>query len=221
MKHRDFAVISGAKRKTETWENNVDETGTLDLLSPEESKKLATDPFYKLEQSNLDKQKAKEQSIPHLETLVDFQEKKKDDFMLSYIARKKFRSEKKEAEAMLQEGASKGFNNIKILPKDESDAKAAATIISPSLSSKHSLLQNSIKRKLEVKSKSIFGDTYSLPSQSADKEKLVDAIAKKRALGLNAKLQLADQPLKKQKVSISSNSTANHSATHLLSLPNS
>jgi coiled-coil domain-containing protein 130 len=92
-KNSDYIVVSGAQKKNETWISGP-EDGTIELLNEEESQKLATDPFYKLEYSNLDKKKA-EDTIPIIQELVKLKDNLKDDYSLSSLLRKNFREKKK------------------------------------------------------------------------------------------------------------------------------
>ncbi len=80
--------MSGAKRKEERWEEESSET--IKLKDEEEAKKLAEDPFYKLEHASEDIRKAKE-SAPALMLLQELKEERKDDYGLNQALRSTFR----------------------------------------------------------------------------------------------------------------------------------
>jgi coiled-coil domain-containing protein 130 len=55
-KNSDYVVMKGASKKTETWDEG-EENGTIPILEENEARKLAEDPFYKLEQTNIEVEK--------------------------------------------------------------------------------------------------------------------------------------------------------------------
>lgn len=94
----EYQVISGARRKNEEFSAEDNEIGGT-RLNAEESEKLATNPFFKLEHEARDTRRAKEQ-LPRLESLQtanDFVFR--DDWEASKAARKVFRAERVKAEA--------------------------------------------------------------------------------------------------------------------------
>jgi len=92
-KSADYVIVSGAKRKTETWEPGAD--ATIALLDEEEHEKLQVDPFFKLEHLQQDESKA-EQEAPEISFLYQWRdERSKDDYLMSRKLRSKFRTEKK------------------------------------------------------------------------------------------------------------------------------
>jgi coiled-coil domain-containing protein 130 len=123
-KNTDFVIKSGASRKVEEWD--AAENGTIQFKDEEEAKKLEEDPFYKLEYAQNDQQRAKE-IAPSLQNLIDFKEELKDDFKMSQLMRKKFRTEKKELEGLVKEAEKKGLS-IPLLPSSEADKLEASTV---------------------------------------------------------------------------------------------
>ncbi len=80
--------MSGAKRKEETWDEKDNET--MKLQDEEETKKLAEDPFYRLEHQTEDVRKAKE-SAPSLLRLQEIKDDVQDDYALNSALRGSFR----------------------------------------------------------------------------------------------------------------------------------
>lgn len=84
----DYTIVSGAKRKEERWDEKDSET--LTLKDEEEAKRLAEDPFYRLEHQTEDARKAKE-SAPSLQRLHELKESTRDDYSLNQAIRSSFR----------------------------------------------------------------------------------------------------------------------------------
>jgi coiled-coil domain-containing protein 130 len=80
--------VSGAKRKEETWDEQDSET--MKLKDEDEAKKLAEDPFYRLEHQTEDVRKAKE-SAPSLLKLQEIKDDALDDYALNSALRLSFR----------------------------------------------------------------------------------------------------------------------------------
>ncbi|KAJ3127356.1 hypothetical protein HK098_006440 [Nowakowskiella sp. JEL0407] len=128
-KNSEYVIASGAKKKVETWDPK--ENGTLDFQSDLDKEKLETNPFFKLEHIEEDKQKAKKDSTK----LTDLQKLNDrlwaDPYRQSRQLRKRFREEKKirleeEKEAkFLQDKLSL---SVKVLPKSEDDERKAKMI---------------------------------------------------------------------------------------------
>ncbi|KTW31281.1 uncharacterized protein T551_01353 [Pneumocystis jirovecii RU7] len=91
-KNTEYIVISGAKRKNEEWDSSeVGIVRSKDDLDDD----LKNDPFYKIEKSVTDINKAKE-SVPLLSRLYKLNEKQwADPYTVSSRLRKIFREEKK------------------------------------------------------------------------------------------------------------------------------
>ena len=89
--HRDYKVVSGAKRKMEIWEPD-EESGVIKVADEEHQKKMATDPLFLLEHKKQDEDK-KNKSVPQLEKIIELNESiTKNDYEMSSILRKKFRA---------------------------------------------------------------------------------------------------------------------------------
>lgn len=127
----EYLVVSGAKRKNE--EYSAEEAGIGGTrLTPEESEKLVSNPFFKLEHETRDERRAKEQ-LPRLQSLQLAKDSNyKDDWKSSQILRKTFRERKKrEDEEFKAEEAFKkrsGGLEIKLCKEHEDDLKAAKDI---------------------------------------------------------------------------------------------
>ncbi len=87
-KNLDYVILNGARRQEQRWDPTDNEQ-----VVPEEkavSKKLATDPMFKLEHEVEDKEKAK-CVAPAIQQLEVFQERWKDDYSFNRAIRKTFR----------------------------------------------------------------------------------------------------------------------------------
>ena len=127
----DYKVVSGATKKTETWDPA--ENGTIVLKSEKEVEKLATNAFFKLESEVKDIQKA-EEAKPRIANLQEMSYKQWDDpFTVSRMVRKKFRDEKKERITLEKEGQAiadkSSISLVKVLPETDEDRKAAKGIV--------------------------------------------------------------------------------------------
>eukprot|EP00026_Physarum_polycephalum_P013794 Phypoly_transcript_14236.p1 GENE.Phypoly_transcript_14236~~Phypoly_transcript_14236.p1 ORF type:complete len:319 (+),score=58.63 Phypoly_transcript_14236:49-957(+) len=176
-----YVVASGGQRKTETYEPDEDDS-VIKLKDEEEAKKLALDPFYKLEHATVDKQKA-EDSAPVIDRLQKMMEPLYDDFSLSQAMRKRFREEKKAIAEEEKKNALKGLpSNLKLLPPSEADA-----IEAKKFKTKHPAIMKADEKRsndrLMIKSGSIFGGTATtlagkqkqqLQMQAAIKRKRID-----------------------------------------------
>jgi len=87
-KNLDYIILNGARRQENRWDPTENEQ-----VVPEEkavSKKLATDPMFKLEHEVEDKENAKSVE-PAIQQLEVFQERWKDDYSYNRAIRKTFR----------------------------------------------------------------------------------------------------------------------------------
>ncbi|TPX31928.1 hypothetical protein SmJEL517_g04838 [Synchytrium microbalum] len=152
-KNSEYVVISGAKKKVEDWD--PEENGTLNLKDDEEAKRLATNPFYKLEHDLNDVTKAKE-ALPAITKLQMVNDKAwSDPYSNSQKLRKRFREDKKVQEAMQKESDAirdKRNLSIAILPASADDAKRASEVIFG-----EGLLRTAEERKYAITTGSIFG----------------------------------------------------------------
>ncbi|KAJ3093220.1 hypothetical protein HK102_000021 [Quaeritorhiza haematococci] len=125
----EYVVVSGARRKVETWA--PEENETIALPDEKESEKLANNAFYKLEHGVADKVKAAE-SVPAITRLQQTNDKFwKDPYTVSQKLRKRFREEKKAAELVQKDSNSvrdKHCLSIDILPAFAEDADIAKRI---------------------------------------------------------------------------------------------
>lgn len=125
-KNTEYVVISGAKRKNENWD--ASDLGII-VSKDEIDEDLKDDPFYKLEKSVTDMNKAKE-SIPFLSQLYKLNEKQwADPYSVSSRLRKIFREEKKmlkkekESDEEIRNRNSLGIKLVKKSEKDDFQAK--------------------------------------------------------------------------------------------------
>ena len=127
----EYLVVSGAKKKNE--EYSAEEAGIEGTrLTEEESEKLESNPFFKLEHEARDQKRAKEQ-LPRLRSLQSAKDSVyKDDWKSSQTLRKSFRERKKrEDEEFKAVDAFKkrsGGLEIKLCKEHEEDLKAAKEI---------------------------------------------------------------------------------------------
>jgi len=175
--HTDYVIASGAERKAETW--TAESSETIELTNEEEANKLAEDPFYKLEHANEDKKKATK-AAPGLDKLLVLMESRQDDFKLSQSMRKKFREEKKVILAKEEEEKKeKEKYGINLLPPSSTDKAMAAMVHFKN--DTRSAVENLKKRKLQVKSASIFDTGH----RARDKNSKVEVALKRRKLGID------------------------------------
>ncbi len=173
----DYVCKVGVRRKVETWEARA-EDDVQPLADEEETKRLADDPFYRLEHQTADTAKA-QQAAPVLAQLYALtSERTADDFSSNSLLRKRLREEKKELRQLDEEAQSKGLG-IRLLPQAEDDLMQArlALLSRPSLPA----AQHRTLKKLEVSASSIFGGGLS-KKPAANNPKL--ELIKKQKIGL-------------------------------------
>jgi len=168
-KNTEYVVMEGANRKIETYEHD-ENSGITNMPTEEEAQKLAEDPFYKLEYSLGDQKRAQE-AAPVLTELMDFKDRDYNDFENSRMLRKNFRTKRKEIEALKKEGEQLNLG-VPLLPKDKMDQLEASQIKFKS----SGIVVGNMKRKLNIKSQSIFGGT---PSNKKHKN-FVELLTKQR-----------------------------------------
>lgn len=150
-KASDYVIVSGAKRKVETWDPA--ENGTAVLPDDVEQAKLANNAFFRAEHEANDQQKAKE-TTPSLEKLLELRKQDwSDPFTLSQKMRKTFRAERKTIEAADADASKVATKNalaLPILPRAPED----------DLEASHVLFRNSEEqlrlKRAQVQSSSIF-----------------------------------------------------------------
>lgn len=130
-KNSEYLVVSGAKRKNE--EYSAEEAGIGGTrLTEEETEKLESNPFFKLEHEARDQRRAKEQ-LPRLQGLQSAKDSVyKDDWKSSQILRKSHRDRKRrdEEEFKAAEAFKKrsGGLEIKLCKASKEDFEAAREI---------------------------------------------------------------------------------------------
>ncbi|KAI8809572.1 CWC16 protein, partial [Cladochytrium replicatum] len=176
-KNAEYVVVDGAKRKEESWK--PEDNGTIELQDDQGREKLA-DPFYRLEHAENDKKKV-EDSKPIITELQMRNERAwGDPYTNSQKLRKKFREEKKLAEAVQAEAESvrkKHSLSIEILPQSEEDVVLAKRIkFGPAASDDDpSVIE---QRKHVIQGSSVFSSSKSSSLRTADKtlEKSVGSV---------------------------------------------
>ena len=130
-KNAEYQVTEGAKKKNEEYSAEEAEIGGT-RLTEEESEKLESNPFFRLEHEARDMRRAKEQ-LPRLQSIQNAKDSAyKDDWTASKQARKLFREQKKKEEEEVQ--VEKAFKNrsggleIKLAPDDPEDRLKAKEI---------------------------------------------------------------------------------------------
>ncbi|CAI2173080.1 18354_t:CDS:2 [Funneliformis geosporum] len=129
VKNAEYSVISGARKKVETWE--PEDSEVIKLKDDEEAKKLVDNALYKLEHSVKDELRSKE-VIPILTKLQRLNDKQwADPYTHSQRMRKKFREEKKELEAKRladEEIRDRNALSIPLLPESQDDIDKVAQL---------------------------------------------------------------------------------------------
>ncbi|GAB5366571.1 hypothetical protein AAMO2058_001154500 [Amorphochlora amoebiformis] len=123
-KNAEYLVTKGGRKKVE--EYNALDAGTVELLDPEEREKRRADAMQSLEVVEDDKKRAKAQK-GRMELLRDLSDRRKDDYRLSSMLRKKFRKRKRELVKEENEARRPGIA-IKILPATVQDQKEALMV---------------------------------------------------------------------------------------------
>lgn len=126
-KNDDYRIVSGAKRKEESWSTKSSET--IDLMDDKHKKQLAADPMYRLEHVEGDKQKAiaKKASLSELIEL-----RSSSDYDMNSKLRAKFRVKRKalkvqgKADADLLARSSLEMSAVTLVPEDPNDKALAA-----------------------------------------------------------------------------------------------
>lgn len=130
-KNAEYQVTEGAKKKNE--EYSAEEAGIGGTrLTEEESEKLETNPFFRLEHEARDLRRAQE-LLPRLQSIQKAKDSAyKDDWTMSKQTRKVFREQKKklEEEIKVEEAFKKrsGGLDIKLVPEDPEDRLKAKEI---------------------------------------------------------------------------------------------
>lgn len=123
----DFKLVSGVKKKTDTWD--ADDSEVQALLDSKEKERLERDPFFRLEHGFDDTSRVKG-SKPVLQQLQEVMTSRAaDDVILNRLVRKRFREDKKSTAAAAAAEAALSARlhvSIPVVAEDESDVAAAA-----------------------------------------------------------------------------------------------
>jgi len=120
--HRDYAVVSGAKRKEEKYD--ADDAQVINVMDVKEKKRLASDPLYKLEHAAKDKEAAKQKDNDLEQLLALRSEQYEDDYRSSRLIRSGFRKRKAEDIREAEQNAARGIH-VKMVPERQEDVLAA------------------------------------------------------------------------------------------------
>ncbi len=123
--HRDYAVVSGAVRKTQDYE--AEDAQVIDLPDEKQKKKLESDALYKLEHVSKDKTAAVEQSDTLDQLLSMRSEQFGDDYKASRLIRGVFRKRKAEEVATEKANQLRGIH-VKLGPERPEDVDLARQI---------------------------------------------------------------------------------------------
>jgi coiled-coil domain-containing protein 130 len=123
--HRDYAVVSGAKRKVEDYA--AEDAQVIALPDKKEKKRLLEDPLYKLEHKREDEEKAKgnDDRLAQLELLSHRYE---NDYSVSRRLRKDFRKRKKSEKEEKSANEAKGIF-VPMLPETVEDRFKSQQIV--------------------------------------------------------------------------------------------
>eukprot|EP01047_Picozoa_sp_COSAG01_P038825 COSAG01_NODE_3170_length_6472_cov_2.238820_4_plen_313_part_00 len=175
--NRDYAVVSGGRRKIETY---TEESAEVERLSTaDERLKLADDPFYRLEHSGHDSA-ARRQAVPRLQQLLELRDQQHgDDFGASQQLRRAHRSRRhREAEA----AATQARSAAPLIPllQETGEDRRRASLVKFKRRVPDAFERSRIQKRTAVKAGSIFG------SQSLRAQKRVEALVKVRSRGVDA-----------------------------------
>jgi hypothetical protein len=124
----DYAVVSGARRKCETWQAEDNETTALKGLSVEDAKRKAENPFFRIEHEVEDAKRAKA-TLPRLESIKMAADNAfQDDWSASQRVRQQFRQSKKAHEQQTAAADAlrrRGNFGLKLQPEHPDDIRLA------------------------------------------------------------------------------------------------
>ena len=155
--HMDYQVVSGARRKIETWEAEP-EDGAPVLLDEDQRRRLDEDPFYRLEHQK-DAKESSTKAASAVDLLLDIRSRRADsDISLNRQLRKRVRDEKqterRKDKEMRREQKRLGVR-VKLLPENPSDLARAQAVRfgTPACIGTR-------KRRKAITSQSVFKDSY-------------------------------------------------------------
>eukprot|EP01102_Stenamoeba_stenopodia_P001521 TRINITY_DN1130_c0_g6_i1.p1 TRINITY_DN1130_c0_g6~~TRINITY_DN1130_c0_g6_i1.p1 ORF type:complete len:339 (-),score=114.86 TRINITY_DN1130_c0_g6_i1:98-1114(-) len=219
----DYVVTEGGQKKMEEWD--AEDTGVINLEGmSEEQQKMAEDPFYRLEHEQKDQKKA-EEAAPVLDQLIELRDTRRDDYKLSQSLRKSFRDRKNNDKAEREKLEKKGIY-IPLLAEAEEDQEKAGEAFKEKreklASTGGPILANAAqtrwKKKIEIKSSSIFG------SNNASREarlKVMEKLQEKQRAELRRALLQSTRKNLQEKLKEKSNQGTKTSLTTVKLLPQS
>jgi coiled-coil domain-containing protein 130 len=120
--HRDYAVVSGAKRKHESYD--ADDAQVINLPDDKAKKRMASDPLFKLEHASEDRETARSKD-EELEKLVALRHDQfGDDYAASRLIRSGFRLRKAELQREAESNRQKGIH-VPLVPEAQEDVLLA------------------------------------------------------------------------------------------------
>ena len=120
--NRDYAVVSGAKRKQGSYE--ADDAQVINLPDEKVKKRMASDALFKLEFANDDRESAKSKD-KELEKLVSMRDDQfRDDYASSQMLRSTFRKKKKSIREESESNRRKGIH-VDLVPERQEDVLLA------------------------------------------------------------------------------------------------
>ncbi|KAH9413936.1 hypothetical protein DERP_009535 [Dermatophagoides pteronyssinus] len=162
-KNLDYTILNGARRQENRWDPVENEQIDVDKSV---SKKIKTDPMFKLENDTIDKKKAIENKNA-IENLEQFQSRWKDDYSINCSLRRTFRTKRKELKErathdvrLLQKSSLPITMNL--VTENEQDNRMAKLI---GLQSKETPEQQKFRKRKQIMNQSIFGITPKYPAK--------------------------------------------------------
>jgi coiled-coil domain-containing protein 130 len=151
----DYVLQKGGRRKEESY--SAESAETIEFQDKEEREKIAADPFQLLEHLVDDKNKAAKEH-DRLEALQTMNQSKRDDYELSKLARRQFRTEKKTIVANDIE-ATRADLRFKLLPASDTDALSSnqQVFINPLRSAAQTVRADRVR----IATRPLFGDAPS------------------------------------------------------------
>lgn len=146
--NRDYKLSGGLRRKIETY--SAKDAETVELLDQDELAHVRADPMRHAEHKREDKGVVS-QKKGRIRALENIQDRMKDDFGMSQLMRRRFRTDKKTIKALETESKAKGLG-FTLLPRSLIDKQAAAVV---SFASTHD--KNRKLKRMQIRTQSIFG----------------------------------------------------------------
>lgn len=195
--HRDYAVTAGARRKNETWETGPEINGAVKVLLDEREKVAAkSDILLNLERKEDDRQRGLADKKA-LCAIMEREAGREDAFLLNRMARDRNREARHEQAALKSRGKEMGLG-IPLLPeggaaekaeddreveglhreRERASLKRSAVVLNSDGTEERVTPDEALKRRrLEIKSSSIFGKAGTTTHESLMRDKAVAKIA--------------------------------------------